>query len=84
MRRPLLFKLTQQHTNNWEADKLLNLATNFPPIDVQPPRYGQIYNILLSHKHFNVTIANYLGYSRIYFIVMLVASLGGCGAWVQC
>ncbi len=60
------------------------MSQKVQPIDVQTPRYGQIYNIFSSHKHFNVTIANYLGHSCIYFVIMSVASLGGCGAWVQC
>jgi hypothetical protein len=31
-----------------------------------------------------VTIKNYLGCSCVYFVTMLVGSLGGCGVFVQC
>jgi hypothetical protein len=79
-----VFKLTQQHTNNWEVSKLLSLVIVLPLVDVQPLGYGQIYNIFSDHKCFDVTIGNYLGCSRIYFVVILATFLGGRGAWVQC
>jgi hypothetical protein len=40
VRRPLVFKLTQQHTNNWDASKLFNPSTSLPLIDVHPLGYG--------------------------------------------
>ncbi len=84
VRRPSMFKLTQQHTNNQDVGKLFNPSTNLPPVDVHPPRYGRIYIILCGHKHFDVTIKNHPCGSCIYFIVMSTISLGMHGAWVQC
>jgi hypothetical protein len=68
----------QQHTNNWDVDKLFNPSTSLPP------RYGQIYSILCGHKCFNVTIGNYPCCFCIYFAVMYVVFLGERRAWVQC
>ncbi len=34
VRRPLMFKLMQRHTNNWEADKLFSPSTSLPLVDV--------------------------------------------------
>ncbi len=31
-----MFKLMQQHTNNWDARKLLSLSIGFPLVDVHP------------------------------------------------
>jgi hypothetical protein len=74
----------QQHTNNWDVGKLFSPSSGLPPIDVQPLGYGWIYNIFCGHKCFDVTIGNYPCCFCIYFIVMSITSLGGCGAWVQC
>jgi hypothetical protein len=41
VRRPSMFKLMQQHTNNWDADKLL-IPSSPPLVDVQALGYGQI------------------------------------------
>jgi hypothetical protein len=79
VRRPLVFKLTQQHTNNWDASKLFSPSTSLPLIDVHPLGYGWIYIIFCGHKCFNVTIRNHPCCFCIYFIVMLTASLGRHG-----
>ncbi len=81
---PLVLKLTQQHTNNWEVGILLLQCTVFPVVDVPPPRYEQIYSILSDDKRYNVTIGNFLGCSCVYFMTMLVGSLGGPRTYVQC
>jgi hypothetical protein len=31
-----------------------------------------------------VSIENFFGCSNVYFVTMLVGSLGGCGVYVQC
>ncbi len=46
--------------------------------------YGQIYNIIFNDKQYDVTIGNFLRCSCVYFVIMLVASLGSRGAYVQC
>jgi len=78
-----MFKLTQQHTCNWEVSKLLIPMTIFYPVDVHPLKYRQIYNIFFNHKRYDVTIGNYPCCSYIYFVIMSTTSLGGCGAWLQ-
>jgi hypothetical protein len=55
---PSIFKLTQQHTNNWEASIILLQCTIFLVVDVPPPRYGQIYNNLFDDKQYDVIIGN--------------------------
>jgi hypothetical protein len=42
VKQPSIFKLTQQHTNNWEVDILFFQCIVFPLIDVSPLGYGQI------------------------------------------
>ncbi len=84
VRRPSVFKITQQHTNNWEVGILLTQCTVFPPIDVPSPRYGQIYSIVLDDQRYDVTIGNFLGCSCVYFVKMLVGSLGARGVYVHC
>jgi len=84
VRRPLVFKLTKQHTNNWDASKLLSPSIGLPLVDVHPLGYGRIYNIFCGHKHFDVSIGNHPCCFCIYFIVISTASLGRHGAWVQC
>jgi hypothetical protein len=84
VRRLLVFKLTQQHTNNWDASKLLSPSIGLPRVNVHSLGYGRIYNILYGHKRFDVTIGNHPCCFCIYFGVMLVASLGKHGTWVQC
>jgi len=79
-----MFKSTQQHTNNWEVGKLHIPMSIFYPVNVHPLKYGQIYNILFSHKRYDVIVGNYPRWSYIYFVIMSTTSLGGCGAWVQC
>jgi hypothetical protein len=81
---PSIFKLTQQHINNWEARKLLFQCTVFLAINVPPPRYGRIYSIFSDDKKFNVIIGNFLGCSCVYFATMLVGFWGGYGVYVQC
>jgi hypothetical protein len=56
----------------------------FPHVDVPSPRYGQIYNILLDDQKYDVTIGNFLGCSYVYFVKMLVGSLGARGVYVHC
>jgi hypothetical protein len=81
---PFVFKLTQQHANNWEVGMLLLQCIIFPTIDVLPPRYGWIYNILSNDKQYDITIGNFHGCSCVFFVTMLADSLGGHGAYVQC
>jgi hypothetical protein len=78
VKRFLVFKLMQQHINNWDVDKLLN------PFTSMPLGYGQIYSIFCGHKCFNVTVGNYTCCFCIYFVVMYVAFLGERRPWVQC
>jgi hypothetical protein len=54
----------------------------FPVVDVLPPRYGQIYNILSNDQQYNITIGNFLGCSCVYFVTMNLGFLGGHGAYV--
>ncbi len=42
-----VFKITQQHTNNWEAGRLLFQCTVFSIVDVPPFEYEQIYKFFL-------------------------------------
>jgi hypothetical protein len=83
VRPPYVFKITQQHTNNWEANILFTQCTVFPPIDVPSPRYGRIYNILSNDEGYDVTIRNFLGCSCVYFITMLAGFFGGHGVCVM-
>jgi hypothetical protein len=53
-------------------------------INVPSARYGEIYNIILDDKRYNVTIKNFPKCSCVYFVTMLVCSLGGRGVYVQC
>jgi hypothetical protein len=39
------FKMSNLHYNPWEVSGLLEATVN-PPLEVPPPRYGQIYKIL--------------------------------------
>jgi hypothetical protein len=41
-------------------------------------------NILFDDNGYDVTIGNFLGCSCVYFVRMLVGSLGGHGAYVKC
>jgi len=84
VRRPSMFKLMQHHTNNWEVGKLFSPSIGLPYVDVQPPRYAQIYNTLSNHKCFYVTIGNYPCCCCIYFVIMSTFFLGGRETWVQC
>ncbi len=84
MRCPSIFKLTQQHTKNWEARKLFLQCTIFPAVDVPPPGYGRIYSIFSNDKRYDVTIGNFHGFSCIYFGTMLPGSMKGRGVYVQC
>ncbi len=77
-------KLMQQHTNNWDASKLLSPSIGLPLVNVHPIGYGWIYSIFCGHKRFDVTIGNHPCCFYIYFIVMLATSLGKNGTWVQC
>jgi hypothetical protein len=80
VREPFMFKITQQHTNNWEAGMLFLQCTVFLTIDVPPLKYGQIYNIF----SYDITIGNFviIGCSCVYFVKMLVGSMGGHGVYV--
>jgi hypothetical protein len=83
VKRPSIFKITQQHTNNWEANILLTQCTIFPVVDVPLPGYGRIYNIFSDDQKYDVTIGNYLGCSCVYFVKMLACFLGGHGVYVH-
>jgi hypothetical protein len=76
VRRPSVFKFTQQN-NNREANILFFQCMVFLAIDVPSPKYGQIYNVLLDNKQYNVTIGNFPKCSCLYFVAMLASSLGG-------
>jgi hypothetical protein len=84
MRQFVMFKLSQQHTNNWETIELFLQAIFFPHFNVQPPKYGQIYDILFGDKCYNVTIGNFSSFFSIYFVRMFLISLGGHLPWMQC
>ncbi len=77
-----ILKLTQQYTNNWEANILLFKCIIFLIVDVPLPGYGRIYSILSDDKRYNVTIRNFLWCSCVYFVAML--ALGGLGTYMQC
>ncbi len=72
VRQPFVFKITQQHTNNWEVGRLFLLCIFFPAINVSPPGYRWIYNIFSN------------GGSCVYFVKMLACSLGAPRLYVQC
>jgi hypothetical protein len=38
----------------------------------------------LDDKRYDVTIGNFPKCSCVYFVIMLVGSLGDCGVYVQC
>jgi hypothetical protein len=84
VRQPSMFKITQQHTNNWEASKLLLQCIAFPIVDVPPPGYGQIYNIFSNDKQYDIIIGNVPICTCVYFVKMLASSLGGYGAYMYC
>jgi hypothetical protein len=75
MRQPSIFKITQQHTNNWEVDILLTQCLVFTFVDVPSLGYEQIYSILSNDQKYDVTIQNVLKCSCVYFVKMLVGSL---------
>jgi hypothetical protein len=79
MKWPFIFKITHQHTNNWEADNLFTQCTIVPPIDVSSLGYGQIYNILSNDQRHEMTIGNFLRCLCVYFVRMLVGFLGAHG-----
>jgi hypothetical protein len=81
--QPFVFKITQQHTNNWEVGILLTQCTIFPIVGVLSLGYEQIYNILSNDKRYDGIIGNFLDV-HVYFVTMLVGSLGGHGVYVQC
>jgi hypothetical protein len=49
-----------------------------------PLGFGRIYNIFYYYKRYDVIIGNFPRCSSVYFVTMLVASLGSRGAYVQC
>ncbi len=63
---------------------MLSPSIGLPHVDVQPPKYARIYNILSNHKRFYVTIGNYPFCYCIFFVIMSTIFLGGCETWVQC
>jgi hypothetical protein len=79
-----MFKITQQHTNNWEVDKLFIQCIVFLTIDVAPFEYGQIYDILSNDKQYDIIIGNFviIGCSCVYFVKMLAGSKGDRGVYV--
>jgi hypothetical protein len=54
----------------------------FPIVNVSPPRYGWIYNIIFDDQQYNITIGNFLKCSCVYFVTMNIGFLGGHGAYV--
>jgi hypothetical protein len=72
---------THQQLGGWD---LISSVHYFPTIDVPPPGYGGIYNIISYDKGYDVTIGNFLRCSHVYFVTMLVGSLGNRGVYVQC
>jgi hypothetical protein len=56
------FNVWNIHYNWWEDNQLLEMIIN-PPLEVPPPRYGQIYKILFDQnpnkKQYEVTIGNF-------------------------
>jgi hypothetical protein len=82
VKRPSVFKITQQHTNNWEVGIFLTQCTVFPDVDVPSSEYGWIYSILSDDKGYNVIIGNYLRCSCVYFVTMLASYFGGRGVYV--
>ncbi len=59
VRRLSIFNLTQQYTNNWEANILLFKCIVFLIVDVPLLGYGHIYSILSDDKEYDVTIGNF-------------------------
>ncbi len=55
VKRPSMFKITQ-HMNNWEASRLYFQCYVFPVVDVPPPEYRRIYNILFNDNQYDVTM----------------------------
>jgi hypothetical protein len=82
VKQPFVFKMTQQHMNNWEASKLILQCIVFPVVDVPPHGYGWIYNILFDDNKYDVIVGNFPRCSCVYFVKMLANSLGACGAYV--
>jgi hypothetical protein len=76
VKQPSIFKLTQQHTNNWEVGISLLQCIVFPTVDVPPLGYEPIYSILPNDKQYDVTIVNFPRCSCVYFVAMLAGSLG--------
>ncbi len=76
VKQPSIFKLTQ-HINNWEVSILFFKCIVFFVVDVPPPGYERIYNILPDDNRYDMTIGNFLGCSSVYFAAMLKGSLGG-------
>jgi hypothetical protein len=72
------FKMSNLHYNWWEAGQLLK-ATISPPLEVPPPRYGQIYKIYLAKiqkKSKEITIKNFPTCICLDFVAMIFSSLG--------
>ncbi len=82
VRRPFVFKITQQHMNNWEISRLFLQCIVFPTVDVLPHGHARIYNILFDDNQYDVTINNFPGRSCVYFVKMLASALGAHGAYV--
>jgi hypothetical protein len=79
-----IFKIIQQHNNNWEVSILFTQCIVFPTIDVRSLGYGQIYSIILDDKIYDVTIGNFPKCSCVYLVTMLVGFLGDDKVYVQC
>jgi hypothetical protein len=50
VRQPSVFKITQQHTNNWEIDILLTQCIVCFIVNVLSLGYGRIYSIISNDK----------------------------------
>jgi hypothetical protein len=73
------FKLSNLQENKWEVGQTFK-ATLLTPSNIPPPRYGEIYLLLLgpleNHKQYEVMINDYLAYNCVDFACMMVLSLG--------
>jgi len=70
---------TYEQLGSW---KDIFLMHHFPVVDVPPPRYGRIYNILSNDNQYDIIINNFPGCSCVYFVKMLAGFLGAHGAYV--
>ncbi len=81
------FTMSKLYYNQWETGRLF-VATFQPPLEVPILGYGQIYNILcgktLNKRQYKVIIRNFLTYTYMDFVTMVLGSLKKQGKWVPC